>query len=781
MNDAGRSAMAEGRALRARVPDALMRLGVRHPGRVLAVWLLVCVAAVPGITRLRVDTSTDSVLDRRHPAWQIYQASQDRFGGDEIIVVALTGERPFDPRVLRKIRQLSDQIEGLEGVRRVDSVATVPVVHVDEAGDLELFAPLERAPEESAALSRHVESRLAHDRIAPRSLVSSDGRTFAINVVLDRGLEARHASLLDALHALVDPAQGILSGVPVFRVAANVRTSEEILLYAPLTGLLIVAFLIAIFRSAWAVVLGAVPGIVGSWLFLAAMGYTGAPLSITTMVLPTIILALGCAYSMHLLAAASSPGSVVGRDADRSRALEKVLEAVTLPVALSGLTTVVGFVSITAVRIDAVRSTGGYGALGVLVVTAAVLTLLPAGLSWRPLPSATPRGFRWTRERLAPSLVAGVKRRHGMTLMLWTAITLLAAGGLTRLEVETDATRWLPLGHPVRDSYESIRSALSGISPVNVVVEAPDSRSVLEPATLRAIDGLAGHLESQPEVGRALSIADPLRQLHGGFEADPSQPLPGSRALAEQYLLLLESLEQLDDLVDGTRSAANVVLRADDNSSARLVRIADQASAWWATNGPSDHTVVTTGIMYEFARAEDEIAYGQLRGLSIALAVISALLFAIFRWPRLALVSLIPNVIPLVLIFGAMGLFGAPLDAGTVLIGTLALGVAVDDTIHIATGYYQRVLAGASADAALLHTFEVVLPPIVCSTAMIFAAFCVLGLSEFTITRNLGLLTAGIMLLCLLADATLLAALLVRLPERALRTTVPNGSSGSAT
>jgi predicted RND superfamily exporter protein len=167
--------------------------------------------------------------------------------------------------------------------------------------------------------------------------------------------------------------------------------------------------------------------------------------------------------------------------------------------------------------------------------------------------------------------------------------------------------------------------------------------------------------------------------------------------------------------------------------------------------------------MYEFARAEDEIAYGQIRGLAIALLVISGILFAIFRWSRLALAALVPNAIPLVTVFGGMGLLGVPLDAGTVLIGGLALGVAVDDTIHIASGYYERITQGEKSLTAVTGTFEEVLPAIVSTTVMIAGSFVVLGLSEFSITRNLGLMTSGIMVLCLLADVTLLAVLLLRM------------------
>ena len=753
----GGNPVAEPMALRARIPLALTALGIARPGAVSLFWLALALLAGPGLMQLEVDTSTDSVLDRRHPAWQVYQDSQADFGGDEIIVVALESEIPFDPAVLEATANLSEQFEGLEGVRRVDSLATVPVVWVNARGELELEPALDI--DDPASRAQRTAERLVGDRIAPRSLVADDGRVMALNLVLDRGAEQRHADLLREVHALVDPAGGILSGVPVFRVAANERTRVEILYFAPMTAALIALFLWGVFRSGAAVLLGLAPGALGAWLLLSAMGYLGAPLSITTMVLPSIILALGCAYSMHLLVAAgkSPAGSPTGGEP-----LAEALARVSLPVALSGLTTALGLLALTFVRIEAVRMTGGFGALGVLLVTALSLTLLPAGLSIRRGPGAEARGFAWVQRRLAPTLV-GVAHRHSTaTLWAWAGVIALGVLGIARVEVETDATRWLPPGNPVRDAYEEIRVQLSGISPMNVIIEPGDGGNVLEPSTLSAVDGLSAYLESLPEVGKSLSVADPLRQLHGGFLDDPSQPLPGSLPLTEQYLLLLESLDQLEDLIRFDRSAANILIRADDNGSASLLGIRTAAEQWWQEHGPPDHRLTTTGIMYEFARAEDEIAYGQLRGLAVALGVISAVLLLIFRSPRLALLALAPNALPLTLIFGALGGLGLPLDAGTALIGCLALGVAVDDTIHIVAGFHARTHGGLEVRAALDQTFAEVLPAIASTTCMIALAFGVLAFSEFTITRTLGLLTSGIMLICFIADTTLLPALLSR-------------------
>jgi hypothetical protein len=740
---------------RARIPSALLELGLRNPGAVLLFWGLMLLAALPGVTRLQVDTSTDSVLDRRHPDWQRYQDSQRRFGGDELIVIALFGDLPYDPDRLADVERLSRSLAKLPGVRRVDSLATVPVVYASPDGSVILDAPLERAPSDPAGRSAWVSERVAGDRIAPRNLVSDDGRVLAINLVLERGIEANHAQLLEEIHAQIDGSDAILSGVPVFRVEANARTGQEILFFLPITAALIGVFLFLLFGSFHAVLLDLAPGLIGSWLVLGAMGYLGAPLSITTIPLPSIVTALGCAYAMHFLAAANG-----ARD---PRELADQLRRVVLPVALSGLTTVVGFVSITVVGIDAVRSIGGYGALGVLLVTLISLTLLPAALAVRRVPDANRRGLGWIREQLSPWLVARVSRSQRAIIAAWTALTLLLAFGLTRIDVETDATLWLPHGNPVRDSYEDIRRALSGISPINLIVEAPAGGSVLEPRALAAIDALSTHMESLPQVGRTLSLTDPLRQLNGGLLGDDAMPLPRSLSEAAQFLVLLDGVEQLSDFVSLDRRSANVHLRVNDNGSSQLLAVAEEARRWWSENGPPDYTLAPTGIMYEFARAEDEIAYGQIRGLAIALLVISGILFAIFRWSRLALAALVPNAIPLVTVFGGMGLLGVPLDAGTVLIGGLALGVAVDDTIHIASGYYKRIAQGEKSLTAVTGTFEEVLPAIISTTVMISGSFVVLGLSEFSITRNLGLMTSGIMVLCLLADVTLLAVLLLRM------------------
>jgi predicted RND superfamily exporter protein len=198
-----------------------------------------------------------------------------------------------------------------------------------------------------------------------------------------------------------------------------------------------------------------------------------------------------------------------------------------------------------------------------------------------------------------------------------------------------------------------------------------------------------------------------------------------------------------------------------ENGSRTIVDVGARVDEWWEAHGPSGYAVDTTGVMFEFGRAEEEIAYGQVRGLGLALAAVCAILVARFRKPRIVFAALVPNLVPLIVAYGFMGLLGIALDAATICIGALALGVAVDDTIHVVSAFDERVRSGLSESAALSGSVRQVAPALIYTTVAIVIGFSVLGLSEFLLIRNLGLVTSLMVAVCLVSDLSLLPALLV--------------------
>jgi len=744
--------------LREHLPRQIVRRSLRHPARVVALWLVLIAAALPGALRLRIETSTDSALDRESEPWAFYERSKETFGGDELIVVALSNGEPFAVELLDQTIRLTRRFEQIEGVRRVDSLASVPHIRSGEDGSLVLDAALESGVPETPDARAALLAALQRERIAPRSLLSDDGLVIALNLYLEAELDRSFDAVIGDIEAVVREVEGVdgisarVSGVPIFRTQVNLRTSSEVMFFSLITVALIGILFRILFGSLAATFVPLAIGGLAVWLILGTMGGIGVPLSLSTMILPSILLALACAYSTHFVFAMGRSTAGAGDAISRRRT---GAEDVALPVVLSGLTTTIGFVAIAFVPIEAMREIGGLGAIGTLLITAAVSSLAPVMLDRWPPRVAVGAGERWFGGA-GRRIILGLAAHPGRVVLVALGVGLVAGLGLPRLSLQTDATRWFSKGSPVRDDYESIRRDLSGISPINVVITPEDDAQVTEPAVLASIAALADHLRSIDDVGKVLSIADPLLSVHEVF--DPTSRAIGSQALAEQYMLLLSSREPIWDLIEPGHRAANLLVRADDNGSDRLLALAEEAESWWAMHGAEGFRARATGIMFEFARAEDLIARGQIQGVQFAVVCVGLLLLLIFRSVWLAGAALVANLVPILIAFGGMAWLGIPLDAGTVVVANLALGIAVDDTIHVVALYDER--------PSLDRTLRRVLPALATTTLAVGLGFSVLGFSEFAFTRNLGVLTAIIMVLCFFGDILLLPCL-IRLRSRA--------------
>lgn len=736
------------------ITDRWIAFGVRRPLRMLALWVLLLLAASGGLAKLRVETSGESILDKTSERWAFYRQSVDLFGNDEVIVAAIEARAPYDPGALALIAEASRTLSASTGVRRVDSISTLPIIEVAADGEVQLEPALDANTQPDARVAIEVRARVSKDRIANRSIVSDDGRVFAINVWPETGIEEHYDQLIERIRGAVAAPGAWVSGVPVFRTETNLRTERELGIFVPATVIVMVVLLFGAFQSARGVVVPLAVSSVSVSLLFGLMGWARVPVSAPTMILPPVLLAIGCAYTMHLLTEAN--------EAQTTELLEHAIRDVSRPIGLSGLTTAIGFASTAIVPIEAVQRVGVLGAAGALIACAATTGFGGAVVSlWRNRRVQNPL-LHWLRERTATSLLDRIRKNTGPVIATWAIVLLLGVAGALRLKVESDVVVWFPRGNQVRDAYEEIKAHLSGISPLNIVIRARDGSNVTEPEVVQAIDRLSAYLSSLPEVGKVLSVADPLRKLNGGFLGDEAEPLPSDRATIEQYLLLLESTERLGDVITRDRSAANVLLRVNNNGSRSLLDVAELADAWWRQNGPPSTEARTTGVMFEVARAEDAIALGQIQGLGLDVLTIAAILVLSLRSVRLAVLALVPNVLPIGLMFGLMGTSRIPLDLGTVFVSNLAVGVAVDETIHLISAFARSKARGESAEVALRGSMLRVVPALVLTTVVIASGFLVLAGSEFRFTRNLGLLTAGVMVLCVASNATLLPALLLR-------------------
>lgn len=734
------------------MPRALTAVGLRFPKSIVVFWLVVAFLAAIAVTKLRIETSMDSVLDRSDPAWVFYQESQDRFGGDEIISILIEAGEPFDRATLNEVVRLTKVFQNLPGVWRVDSLATVPLIRFTTGGDLSLDGALSAGVPESQKALEKLSNQIQSDRIAPKTVISGDGKYFAINLVLESGVEDQYLTILEVVNDQLAGQRAWVSGVPIFRVETDLWTRKELVTFIPATLVVVGLLCLLLLLDLRLAVIPLLSSGIGSLVVLGVMALTETPLTISTVILPSILLALGCAYAMHFLTAVSPE--------DRGIAFAETMMRISDPVTLSGLTTTLGFLAIGFVRIKVIQDMAAFGALGVLIVLGITLTFIPAALKLFPGASGDTALRRFVSESLAPSAISFVLKRRRVVIMVWLVSMAIIGIGIFKLRVETDVILWFPRDHKIRVDYDVIRNRLSGISPMNIVIDSPVLGSVTSPDVLLALEGLTAFVDSLDEVGRAISITDPLTQLDGILSDQSNGMVPTRGDRIEQYLLILESNEYMQDLVTGDRKSANVLLRVDENSSDVLLKVGEKAEEWWSRNGVSGYDARTTGVMHEFARSEEAIALGQIRGLIFVLLTVGGILVAAFRRIRIVAATLAANVIPIVMVFGGMGLSGIRLDAGTVVVGCIAFGIAVDDTIHTVTEFSRKVESSGSLREAVFRAYSRVLPAVIFTTIIVSAGFLVLGFSNFLLIRNLGLVTSGVMVLCLVAVVMLLPALL---------------------
>ncbi len=741
------------------VLDAWVDFGVFRPNVMIGLWLVLLVGAATGLSRVRIETSGESILDKANPAWATHQRSIELFGNDEVIVAAVVSQVPYDLASLRLVRDASHALESVPGVRRVDSISTLPIVEVIDSSEVRLDPALDSSGVLDEKARADVRRRASGNRMASRNVVSEDGRVFAINIWPETGIESSYEDLIERIRRVIGSPAALVSGVPVFRTEVNLRTRNELGVFVPVTVAVMVLLLFLAFRSARAVVVPLAVSGVSVLLLGGFMGWAGIPLSAPTMILPPVLLAVGCAYTMHLLSEIQQGDEVHG--------LAEAIKEVSRPIVLSGFTTVIGFASTAIVPIEAVQRVGLLGSLGTLVTCAATIGLGGAIVSlWRGKQS--PNTFLDSlRTRVSPYVFERVRNNCLRVIGIWGLVFGLGVIGAQKLHVESDVVIWFPRGTEVRDAYEGIKAHLSGISPVNIVIEGKDGTSVSAPEVVAAIYGLGEFLSSLPDVGKVLSVADPLRDLHAGFANGDGQVLPSDHASIEQYLLLLEGTERLGDVITSDRSAGNVLLRVNDNGSRNLLEVAESAESWWRKNGVAGFSAHATGSMFEIARSEEAIALGQTQSLGLDVIVIALILLLALGGLRLAALALIPNILPIGLMFGFMGFAGISLDLGTVFVSNLAVGIAVDETIHLVTAFRRNKARGSTAEVALRSAMDTVVPALLLTTAVIAAGFLVLALSDFRFTSNLGLLTAAVMVLCVASNLTLLPALLLRFEARA--------------
>lgn len=712
--------------------------------------------------RLTIDPALESLMPRGGEALERFEQTRRRFGGDDLLLVAWFGEDLFTPDTLAAWKRLSRRVERMSGVADLDGMARAPIVRVrDDYTEVDQF--LRELPQTRPQARALLTEALANPLYVGQ-LVAADGRGLLMGVHLDPGLDAAgQFALVDAITAASAEEAGDIEQAVTGPLRIRLEISRALFrdLYRVMPLAVLCTFLVATlgFRNLRGPLVPLVSNMFALSLTLTVFVHLGQSLNFVTIILPPVVYVVGFAYAVHVVSAFERH---IGRLPSQSAAVNEALQEVFLPLTLTAFTTAIGFASLALSGIVSIRVFGLFAALGTLLAWLSALTLVPAALAVLPVRrAATDTGG--LRASLAPAL-ARFDLRHRRAIFVTAGIFTLASVLLaSRIEVSTDYLQNFPAEDPLRTGFERVGATFAGSVPLQILIESDITDAFKQPAQLRVVADLQAWLLEQPEIGGAYSLVDYIGILHTGLtpEAAEGRIIPRSAALTDQ-LIMLGGDATLDRFADSRFTSTLLHVRSEAISTRALVALAARIEAR-LTALPEHLRGYVTGSSYLVARTVDDITRGQVASLGAALLVIYALLVLLFGGLRTAGLALLPNALPIVAFFGLLGLGGIPLNLTTSLVAAIALGIAVDDTIHFLTRFNAEARKIADESAAVAGTLAAVIRPVTFTTAALCAGFLALVTGTLENQVQFGLLAAATLAIAWVVDLTFTPALAGRL------------------
>jgi predicted RND superfamily exporter protein len=798
---------------------------------------------------------TEKILIKNLPSTQFYNKFVETFGKDELILIVVKapkGKTVLDPEVTRVIKDITARVDGVpdttdrayagvnarvrkdiekrlvkagksEEEAAAEAAKVVPVRKVVSltAAEHELFEGIPAIYKRLQGLNDPEKRRAFFTRFL-------QGINLFTNNLVSRKLDATTITLIIGSNAedVVKYVREIVSAANaelpagkgeaklVYQIGSPVIADEVVqYLKADLNTLsgftigLIIIILAVCFRNVRGVVLPLVSaGVAFAWTF-GLMSLVGAYLNMITVVIPTLLIAIGNAYALHVV-------SEFFEEAAEGRRLKKeivtsTLFRVSLPVFLAGATTLIGFGSLALNRIDMIREFAFFSCFGLLALIILSLTLLPALLAILPLPKRRKKKGEGAEEDAArddletkrsPVLwfLRGLHRLDvkGQVFVYIAAVVVIAlaiglpgVGGLLNLKVENAVISFFKSDAPVRTNFEDIQEVMAGCYTVNVVMEykGPSKEPYFQdPAVLHQIEALQQRVVAgDPGIDMAISLVDYIKMTNAcrsAFNYD-KQAIPETRDEVRKVLEYFPQVfgkeqTEIRQVVTSDYRAVNIVFRAHFEGAREFIlakneilRLCGRNPEGLALKRPpkdailfsKDLDIHVTGLPLVISESANAITKGQVSSLSLAFACIFIIMAALFMSVKVGFVAMIPNVFPILINYGIMGWTGIALSSATSLIASIALGIAVDDTIHYLARYNGEFKKDFDKKRAMKASLLTAGQPIVFTSITLGIAFAVLLVSKFQPTIYFGLLMMITMITALFGSLIILPVLMLRL------------------
>ncbi len=677
-----------------------------------------------------------------------------RFGAtdrDCIVLATSSSGAVFDEPALAAVRTLAARLAAVAGVEQVRSILDVRRQGV--AGAILPVVPRAEGPlsAEDLAAARH---RAAEHPLIAGHLLAADGATTLLLARL--GPDAERPPLLGRAVAGIEavlsaagrgppgstpPLRLELTGLPALREQAARALRGDMLLFNSIGLGLAVLLSAAVARSVRSTVVACVPPFVGAVWAMGVLGLCGAPVNLLTSVVPSLALVVGTCDSIHFI---EDMRRSARRGVEAVAASGNAIRRVGAACGLTSLVTAIGFASLAAARIDAVRAFGLAAAAGAVASFLAVSLLTPL-LASSPWFCGARLGRSSRLAGRAANAMAAFSVRHAVPIAAaGCAATLLLSLAGRGLEADNRVVDSLPRGASAARTLARVDREFGGVMGVDVVVRWPDGTDWNDDALLTALGEVEAVLVEGGAVARPLSLATVV----GGLP-----PRARHRLAATDFADFVDAADRVaivrarvGDL--GSRALEGIYGRIEN----RLDALAEARPGW---------SFELAGVSVVSARNIRQLVRDLGSSLLLEVAVIGVILAVAFRSPLAGVVSLVPNVFPLAVIAAMMALLGRSLDPATVIVFNVCLGLAVDDTVHVLSALRRQRRDGMPIAGAVRRAVAETGNAVVIGGIVLAVGFAAVTVSSVPALAGFGMLACAAVLAATVAELVFLPALLV--------------------
>jgi len=725
---------------------------ISRPWAVILIVAAVTLLFALQIPQLSFQTSVYDLVIEDLSETAAYGKFKEIFGSDEIIRVVVKAENVFDPLTFRKLESLARAASKIGGVRRVISLPGIK-----KAVDISGKWPLDKFVDVITPID-----------LFRRNIVSTDHKTTVLTLILHN--HADSTAVIRAVEEMIARQTKDLTlyqiGMPLVSQALVQLTERDFFRLPPVTILVIAVILLLLFKNFQGLFMPLISvNCALIWTF-GLMAWIRVPLSMLTMIVPVFLIAVGTAYCLHIV---SEYINCSRHAPSRVAAVTRTYTEISFPTVLAVATTVIGLGSLLVNRIPMIREFAIFSCFGMLSLLLIVLTLLPAMMCVVPPPRVKhpnePRTSGWL-DRVINGIIHLVLNRQRITLPLIGVLVIVCVIGIFRIRVETNPVGYFKKDLPVSRNFHDIYRDLSGSFPINVVMTGDEEDYFENPDHIADIAKLQEYLETLPGVDKTVSFADYLklvRYASNQFEAvQYALPTEGweLRMAINNYKSMLGD-DMFSRFMTPNLSRANILLLTHLSSSSDFLKTRERIMAHVRENFSKNVTWDVTGFGVVISASSHLLTSGQIKSLSITMVLVFGIMFVLFLSSKVVVNDAATNLFPIVTIFGIMGWFDIELSMVTGLIASIAIGLAVDDTIHYLVRYNNEFRKELNTEHALRETLRRVGRPIIFTTLTISAGFSILVFSGFVPTAVFGVMMVITMFSALVGDMILLPSLMM--------------------